>query len=176
MKTVRAVMILLSVSLLCACTRAERFGVWELERRLRETDEQYAFDTETMFRKEGVYHVFYRADAGTILLKAAEDERQRLTFVSLTVTDRDAAERFSALACAVTDAFWPQEALADVKARLQLADPVALFRDETLKVSHGRYSAVFFKTVKGASLMLRYEPPDKQKNPAKRLSPPPENQ
>ncbi|MBQ6065927.1 MAG: hypothetical protein IJK89_03820 [Clostridia bacterium] len=157
MKTIRAVMVLLSVSMLCACTRAERFGVWELERRLREADEQYAFDTQTLFRKEGVYHVFYRTDAGTLLLKAAEDERQRLTFVSLTATDAGMAEDFSALACAVTEVFWPREALADVTAQLQLADPGSFFRDKTLSAEYGRYRAVFFQTTKGVSLMLRYE-------------------
>lgn len=157
MKTVRTVMILLAVSLLCSCTRAERFGVWELERRLREVDQQYAFDTQTMFRKDGIYHVFYRTDAGTLLLKAAEDERRRLTFVSLTAADTDAAQSFSALACAVTEVFWPEEARADVTAQLQLADPDTFFRDETLTAGYGRYDAVFFKTTKGVSLMLRYE-------------------
>ena len=157
MKPVRAVMILLSAALLCACTRAERFGVWELERRLCETDKNYAFDTQTMFRQEGVYHVFYRTDAGALLLKAREDERRRLAFVSLTATEADAAEDFSALARAVTEVFWPREALADVTAELQLADPATFFRDETLTAEAGRYSAVFFKTTKGVSLMLRYE-------------------
>ncbi len=149
--------VLLSVSLLCSCTRAERFGVWELERRLREADQQYAFDTQTMFRKDGVYYVFYPAGNGTVLLKAAEDERLRLTFVSLTATDADAAEDLSALACAVTDVFWPEEDRADAKAQLRLAEPGTFFRDETLRAEYGRYCAVFFKTAKGVSLMLRYE-------------------
>ena len=157
MKPVRAVMVLLSVSLLCACTRAERFGVWELERRLCETDKNYAFDTGTMFRQEGVYHVFYRTDAGTLLLKAAEDERGRLTFVSLTATEADAAQSFSSLACAVTEVLWPAEARAEVAALLRLADPDTFFRDETLTAECGRYGAVFFKTTKGVSLILRYE-------------------
>ena len=157
MKPVRAVMVLLSVSLLCACTRAERFGVWELERRLCETDKNYAFDTGTLFRQEGVYHVFYRTDAGTLLLKAAEDERGRLTFVSLTATAADASEDLSVLACAVTDVFWPEGGRADAKAQLRLTEPETFFRDETLTAEYGRYCAVFFKTAKGVSLMLRYE-------------------
>ena len=173
LKTVRLLLLpLLLAGALCACARAERFGVWELERRLREADKNYAFDMRTMFRKEGVYYVFYPAGGGTVLLKAAEDERQRLDLVSLTVTDRDAAEDFSALACAVTEVFLPPDAAAEAKAQLQLADPATFFRDETLTASYGRYSAVFFKTVKGVSLMLRYGPPDGEKDPAEDLSPP----
>ena len=151
---------LLLAGLLCSCARAERFGVWELERRLCEADKNYAFDTDTMFRREGVYYIFYPAGGGTVLLRAAEDARQRLELISLTLTDPDAAEDFAALACAVTDVFLPQDARADIKAQLQLTDSATFFRDETLTASYGRYSAVFFKTVKGVSLMLRYEPPD----------------
>ena len=153
---------LLLVGLLCSCARAERFGVWELERRLREADKNYAFDTDTMFRKEGVYYVFYPAGGGTLLLKAAEDEHQRLTFVSLTVTgtDADAAADFSALACTLADVFLPEEARDDARAALKLADPDTFFRDETLTAAYGRYGAVFFKTTQGVSLMLKYESTD----------------
>ena len=163
MKTVRLILApLLALALLCSCARTQRFGVWELERRLCEADTKYAFDTETMFRKEGVYHIFYRTENGTLLLKAKEDEKQRLTELSLTVqqTDADAAGAFSALACAVTDVFLPPNARADARAALRLSDPATFFRDETLTAEWGRYNGVFFKTTQGASLMLRYESPD----------------
>ncbi len=156
---IRSAAVLLALLLLCACARAKRFGVYEMERRLCEVDKSYAFDTEGMFRKEGVYHIFYRTDNGTLLLKAREDEKQRVTDLSLTVmqTDAEAAARFSALACALTDVFLPEEARADAKVSLQLCDPDSFFRDETLTAEYGRYQAVFFKTVKGVSLMLKYE-------------------
>ena len=149
-----------AVGLLASCARAERFGVWELERRLRETDKTYAFDTETMFRREGVYYVFYPSGSGTILLKAAEDERQRLNFVSLTVTEADAAAEFAALACAVTEVFLPREGRADMETNLRLKDPATFFTDETLSASYGRYEAIFFKSTKGVSLLLRYQQTD----------------
>lgn len=150
--------LLTAALLLSSCARAERFGFRELERRLCETDKKYAFDTETTFRREGVYHVFYQEDGQSLLLKAAEDENCRLTFVSLTAiaADGGTAERFSALACALSDVFLPQEARADARASLQLADPGTFFRNETLTAEYGRYGAVFFKTEEGISLMLRY--------------------
>ncbi|MBQ6117591.1 MAG: hypothetical protein IJK98_00010 [Clostridia bacterium] len=155
----RCAVLFLALTLLCSCARAQRFGVWELEKRLCETDKKYAFDTEGMFRKEGVYHVFYRTEKGTLLLKAREDENQRLTDLSLTVqqTDPETAAAFSALACTLTDVFLPAEDRADAKASLRLSDPDSFFRDETLTAEYGRYRAVFFKTAQGASLMLRYE-------------------
>lgn len=160
MKTVRMILLpLLAAALLCACARPQRFGVYELEKRLCEADENYAFDTQTLFRWKGVYHIFYRTENGTLLLKASEDEKQRLTFLSLTTIQTDAAtaEAFSALACTLADVFLPEEARADAKASLKLANPAAFFRDETLTAEYGRYSAVFFKTAKGVSLMLTYE-------------------
>ena len=155
----RCAALFLALTLLCSCARAQRFGVLELEKRLCETDKRYAFDTEGMFRKEGVYHVFYRTENGTLLLKARENEKQRLTDLSLTVqqTDPETAAVFSALACALADAFLPEEARADARTALRLADPGSFFRDETLTAEYGRYRAVFFKTAQGASLMLRYE-------------------
>ena len=156
---IRSVALLLALTLLCSCARAQRFGVFELEKRLCEADKTYAFDTEGMFRKEGVYHIFYRTENGTLLLKARENEKQRLTDLSLTTiqTDADTAKAFSALACALADVFLPEEDRADAKAALLLADPDSFFRDETLTAEYGRYSAVFFKSVKGVSLMLKYE-------------------
>lgn len=159
MKHTKLLAVILAMGLLCGCTRARRFGVWELEKRLCEADKSYAFDTEGMFRKEGAYHVFYRTENGTLLLKAKEDGKQRITDVSLTLasTDPDAAAAFSALACTLADVFLPEENRADAKAALKLADPATFFTDETLTAACGRYRAVFFKTLKGASLMLRYE-------------------
>ena len=157
MKTViRSAAVLLTLALLCSCARADRFGVWELEQRLRETDRAYAFGTESMFRKDGVYYIFYSTVHGTLLLKAKEDDKQRLTDLSLTTaqTDADTAARFSALACALTDVFLPEDARADAKASLRLADPSSFFSDETLTAVYGRYRAAFFKTAHGASLML----------------------
>ena len=158
MKCMKVCAALLAMISLCACARAQRFGVWELEKRLCEADKKYAFDTESVFRKEGVYHIFYRTENGTLLLKAKEDEKRRLTDLSLTLasTDPDAAAAFSALACTLADVFLPEENRADAKASLKLADPAAFFTDETLTADYGRYQAVFFKTQKGASLMLRY--------------------
>ncbi len=163
MKTLRIFLLpLLAAALLCSCARPQRFGVYELEKRLCATDKNYAFDTETMFRKEGVFHIFYRTENGTLLLKAKEDEKQRLTELSLTVqqTDADTAAAFSALACALADAFLPEKDRADARAALGLAEPDTFFTDETLTAEFGRYRAVFFKTAQGASLMLRYESPD----------------
>ena len=154
----RCAAVLLALTLLCSCARAQRFGVWELEKRLCEADGKYAFDTEGMFRKEGIYHVFYRTENGTLLLKAKEDGKQRLTGLSLTVrqTDPATAAAFSALACTLSDVFLPEENRADAKAALRLADPGSFFTDETLTAEYGRYQAVFFKTTQGASLMLEY--------------------
>ena len=138
MKRLAIPIALLLAGLLCSCARAERFGVWELERRLCVADKNYAFDTDTMFRKEGVY-------------------RQRLRFVSLTMTgtDADAAADFSVQACTLADVFLPEEARADARAALRLAAPDTFFRDETLTAAYGRYEAVFFKTTQGVSLMLQ---------------------
>ena len=156
MKPTKLIAVILVLGLLCGCTRARQFGVWELEKRLCETDKKYAFDTESMFRKEGAYHVFYRTENGTLLLKVKEDEKQRITDISLTLasTDPDAAAAFSALACTLADVFLPEENRADAKAALKLADPATFFTDETLTAEYGRYQAIFFKTRKGASLML----------------------
>ena len=125
-----------------------------------EVDTKYAFDTETMFRKEGVYHVFYRTENGILLLQAEEDDRQRVCGISLTATetDRVSAGAFCALAGTLADLFLPEETLADAHMALGLDDPDRLFTDETLRVTFGRYQAVLFKTAKGSSLMLRFEP------------------
>ena len=158
MKHTKLLAVILAMGLLCGCTRAQRFGVWELEKRLCEADKSYAFDTEGMFRKDGVYHVFYRTENGTLLLRMQEDKKQRLTDLSLTLAsaEPDAAAAFSALACVMTDVFLPEEDRADAGAALGLADPASFFTDETLTAEYGRYSAVLFKTVKGVSLLLRY--------------------
>lgn len=158
MKCVKVCAALLVLTWLCACARSQRFGVWELEKRLCEADKTYAFDTEDIFRKEGVFHIFYRTENGTLLLKAREDDKQRLVDISLTTTETDAAAAaaFSAFACVLTDVFLPEEARADVKVSLLLTDPDAFFRDETLTAEYGRYQAIFFKTTKGVSLILKY--------------------
>ena len=151
--------LLLSILLLCACTRAQRFGLAELERRLSGIDGEYAFDQQELYRDEGVYHIFYRTVNGTLLLKVKEDDRQRISSLSLTTagTDADTSADFSALACALTDVFLPEENRADAKGALGLADPSAFFTDETLTAEYGRYKAVFFKTTQGVSLELKYE-------------------
>ena len=159
MKCVKLCAALLALISLCACARAQRFGVWELEKRLCEADKAYAFNTEDMFRKDGVYHIFYRTENGTLLLKAREDDKQRLTDISLTTiqTDEASAQAFSGLACALAGVFLPEEYRADARAALRLEEPAAFFTDETLTAVCGRYEAVFFKSVKGSSLMLKYQ-------------------
>ena len=141
-----------------SCAKSPRFGVFELERRLCELDKAYAFDANGMFRKEGVYHVFYRTNQGTLLLKAKEDTNGRLIFISLTTTDvsTEMAERFGSFAITLTDLSFPQEARSDVCAALRLNDPASFFADETLTYKIGRYQAVFFKSGKGISYMLTY--------------------
>ena len=159
-KTTKLLTVLTALALLCSCARTQRFGLAELERRLCKADRRFAFQTEDVFREDGIYHIFYRTDNGTLLLKVKEDERRRIDGISLTMagTDKDAARAFSDLACALTEAFWPEENLADAKAALGLADPAAFFTDETLTAACGRYEAEFFKTAQGVSLMLRYLP------------------
>ena len=161
MKKRGAVLCLAAIMLVCAsCAREARFGIWELERRLKETNVAYAFDTESMFRKEGVYHVFYRTENGTLLLKAEEDGQRRLRGISLTATetDRASAGAFCALAGTLADLFLPEEARTEAHAALGLDDPGRLFADETLTFSCGRYEAELFKSAKGSSLLLRYKP------------------
>ena len=159
MKSTKILSALLAMALLGGCTQARRFGVYELEKRLCEVDAHYAFDTESLFRKDGAYHIFYRTEHGTLLLKAAQDEKQRLTDLSLTTTatNDDTAAAFSALACAITDIFLPEENRSDARMALGLSDPGTFFRDETLTAEYGRYQAVLFKTAKGISLMLHYK-------------------
>ena len=158
MKRIAALACLLDLVLLfSSCSRETRYGVFELERRLKEVSSEYAFDSEDMFRKEGVYHIYYCTEKGTMLLKAGEDERRRLQFLSLTTTDVEAADLFSAFSCTLIDMFIPEDARADVRAALLLEDPGSFFVDETLTAEYGRYKAVFFKSVKGVSLMLKYE-------------------
>ena len=144
----------------CSCARENRFGVFELERRLCEINKTYAFDAEGMFRKEGVYHIFYPAGKGTLLLKVREDNRRRIEYLSLTAADadEDTSNGFSALACALTDVILPEDARADARFLLRLEDPATFFVDETLTAEYGRHKVVFFKSTKGISLMLRYEP------------------
>lgn len=160
MKTTKLLPLLMAFALLCSCARTQRFGLGELERRLCKADRRFAFQMEDVFRADGIYHVFYRTDNGTLLLKVTEDERRRIDGISLTMTgtDEDTARAFSDLACALTEVFWPEEHRADAKAALGLADTAAFFTDETLTAACGRYEAEFFKTAQGVSLMLRYLP------------------
>ena len=156
-----AVFFVLIPFLLCcaSCTKETRFGLFELERRLNEIDTEYAFDTECLFRKEGVYHIIYRTEKGTLLLKATEDDHQRLCRISLSTVDKDrnTAGCFSSFSCALVDLFLPEDARAGTRDVLRLEDPGSFFRDETLTASYERYQAVLFKSTEGVSLMLEYE-------------------
>ena len=157
MKRVTAIFLIPIILLFgSSCASDARFGIFELERRIKEENEIYAFDTEGMFRREGVYHIFYRTEKGTLLLKVKEDDKQRVCFLSLTTadTDEETATYFSALACILSDVFLPQDVRSDARSLLRLDDPRSFFRDETLTGEFGRYKAVFFKSVQGASILL----------------------
>ena len=151
--------VLLCCLLLSSCARARRFSLSELERRLCLVDKVFSFDGCRQFEEDGAYCVFYPCGESNMLLKAASDEKSRLINVSLTLTaggtpDKDA---FSALACALCGVFLPDGEGAACRSELHLEDTEKFFTRGTTVFEYGRYSAVFFTTAAGASLMLKYE-------------------
>lgn len=156
-KSVSLLVIFFIIILSSGCKKTERLDFSELLIRTEKFNDSLDADIDRAFYSDGCWYLFFSVAAeNDVLLKAQEDENMFLTKVSITTMDSGqeiSEQAFIDVARAVTEAFCALEDTESFAKGTGLYDDI-IFSDELRHYEEGRYTADFFNSPLGASLII----------------------